>query len=79
MDLDYRQHNWQEPCSSAMRRPPLRVNNVARRLRKKERTVRHLASTQRIRAFKIDRKSWGFWPEDVERYRSFLEARDAER
>ena len=69
----------QEPCLPTMRRPPLRVNNVARRLGKKERTVRHLASTNRIRAFKIDRKSWGFWHEDVERYLALLEARDAER
>jgi excisionase family DNA binding protein len=68
-----------DTCCQAMRQLPLRVNNVARRLRKKERTVRHLASTKRIPAFKIDRKSWGFWREDVERYLALLEARDAER
>jgi hypothetical protein len=60
------------------RRLPLRVNNVARRLSRPERTIRHLAFTQKIPAFKIDRKSWGFWSEDVESYRLLLEARDAE-
>jgi hypothetical protein len=64
---------------SSPRRLPLRVNNVARRLSRPERTIRHLASTQKIPAFKIDRKSWGFWSEDVESYRLVLEARDAER
>jgi hypothetical protein len=54
------------------------VNNVARRLSRPERTIRHLAFTQKIPAFKIDRKSWGFWSEDVESYRLLLEARDAE-
>jgi hypothetical protein len=61
-----------------LRRFPLRVNNVARRLHKPERTIRYLAATNRIPAFKIDGKSWGFWPQDVEMYRLFLEANDAE-
>ena len=60
------------------RRLPLRVNNVARRLSKPERTVRHLAFTHRIPAFKIDGKSWAFWPEDVESCRQLEEMRDAE-
>ena len=58
---------------------PLRVNNVARRLGKPERTVRYLASVSKIRAFKIDKKSWGFWSKDVEIYRQRMEANDAER
>jgi hypothetical protein len=60
------------------RRLPLRVNNVATRLRKPERTVRHLAFTKRLPAFKIDGKSWGFWPADVDVYRRLMEADDAE-
>ena len=68
----------QYSCPKIPRRSPLRVNNVARRLNKPERTVRHLALTKRIPAFKVDRKSWGFWTEDVETYRRFTEARDAE-
>ncbi len=60
------------------RRLPLRVNHVAARLHKPERTVRHLASTKRIPAFKIDGKSWGFWPNDVDLYRRSMEAHDAE-
>jgi hypothetical protein len=60
------------------RRPPLRVNNVAARLQKPERTVRHLALTKKLPAFKIDGKSWGFWPDDVDVYRQLMEARDAE-
>lgn len=47
----------------------LRVNNVRRRLKLHERTVRWLAEQGRIPARKIDRKSWGFRPEDVERFR----------
>jgi hypothetical protein len=70
------------PCQvlfwQCARRIPLRVNNVARRLQLPERTVRHLALTNRIPAFKIDGKSWGFWPEDVELYRLCLEAHRAE-
>jgi hypothetical protein len=58
---------------------PLRVNNVARRLNKPERTIRYLACTNRIRAFKIDGKSWGFWPDDVEFYRTSMEGHNAER
>jgi hypothetical protein len=61
-----------------IRRLPLRVNNVATRLQKPERTVRHLASTKRLPAFKIDGKSWGFWPDDVDLYRELMEAHDAE-
>jgi hypothetical protein len=60
------------------RRLPLRVNNVAARLQKPERTVRHLAFTNRLPAFKIDGKSWGFWPDDVDVYRRLMEAHDAE-
>jgi hypothetical protein len=60
------------------RRIPLRVNNVARRLQIPERTVRYLAANGRIPAFKIDDKSWGFWPEDVDLYRQLMEAHDAE-
>jgi hypothetical protein len=59
-------------------RHPLRVNNVKRRLNNMpERTIRHLAKTKRLPAFKIDGKSWGFWPEDVENYKHFLEGRNA--
>lgn len=79
MNPFYSSDNRQELCSPATRRRPLRVNNVARRLRKNERTIRHLAFTKRIPAFKINRKSWGFWPEDVEQYRSVLEIRNADR
>jgi len=53
-------------------RPPLRVNNVARRLHRPERTIRHWARTGKLRAFKIDRKSWGFRPEDVEACQSSI-------
>jgi hypothetical protein len=60
-------------------RRPLRVNNVARRLSLAERTVRYLAENEKINAFKIDGKSWGFWPEEVELYKQLMEARDAER
>ena len=60
------------------RRLPLRVNNVATRLQKPERTVRHLAFTKRLPAFKIDGKSWGFWSDDVDVYRRLMEAHDAE-
>jgi excisionase family DNA binding protein len=55
----------------------LRVNNVCRRLELPERTVRWLAKHGRIRARKIDGKSWGFLSEDVERYR--LENRYGQR
>jgi hypothetical protein len=72
------QFTLRERSSQGSRRLPLRVNNVARRLCKPERTVRHLASTNKIPAFKVDGKSWGFWPEDVDLYRSLLEAQNAE-
>lgn len=55
--------------SGSDRRLPLRAHNVAKRLGRKTRTIRYLAQLGRIVAFKIDRKSWGFWPEDVENYR----------
>jgi excisionase family DNA binding protein len=55
----------------------LRVNNVCRRLNLPERTVRWLAKHERIRARKIDGKSWGFLPDDVETYR--MERNDAYR
>jgi hypothetical protein len=64
------------PSRSSQR--ALRVNNVMRRLNMPERTVRHLAKTQKIPAFKLNRKSWGFWPEDVDRYKQLREERDAE-
>ena len=79
MEPTYTNAIQQEGYCRCSRRLPLRVNNVARRLRRPERTVRHWASTKRIPAFKIDGKSWGFWPEDVESYRRLLEVRDAER
>jgi excisionase family DNA binding protein len=60
------------------RRLPLRVNNVARRLQRSERRVRQLAEAGDIPAFKIDGKSWGFRPSDVDIYKQFLEARDAD-
>ena len=55
-------------------RPPLRVNNVAKRLDLRERMVRHLALLHKIPAFKIDGKSWGFWPDEVERFKRAREA-----
>jgi DNA-binding transcriptional MerR regulator len=58
-------------------RPPLRVNNVARRLKLTPRMIRHLASTGIIPAFKLDGKSWGFLPEDIKRYEQIREARHA--
>jgi excisionase family DNA binding protein len=58
---------------------PLRVNNVARRLQRSERRVRQLAETGELPAFKIDGKSWGFRPGDVDTYKEHLEARDADR
>lgn len=64
-------------CFAPPRRP-LRVNNVVRRLKMPERTIRYLAQTGRLPAFKIDGKSWGFWPEDVENYKRIGEAHDAE-
>ena len=79
MESPHTQLPLQEQSSLFARRLPLRVNNVARRLSKPERTVRHLAATNRIPAFKIDGKSWGFWSEDVEIYRHLMEERDAER
>jgi excisionase family DNA binding protein len=59
-------------------RRPLRVNNVVRRLNLPERTIRHLAQTGRLRAFKLDGKSWGFWPKDVDDYKLIMEADNAE-
>jgi excisionase family DNA binding protein len=58
---------------------PLRVNNIARRLGKSERRVRQLAESGKLPAFKIDGKSWGSWPSDVDAYKQLLEARDADR
>ena len=69
--------NLQTSCLAPLRRP-LRVNNVVRRLNLPERTVRHLAQTGRLRAFKLDGKSWGFWPEDVDDYKQIMEADNAE-
>jgi hypothetical protein len=67
----------EHPCLR-QRRLPLRVNNVVCRLNLPERTVRYLAQTGRLHAFKIDGKSWGFWPEDVQEYKGTMEADDAE-
>lgn len=61
------------------KRRTLRVNNVAYRIGRKERMVRYLMATNQIRAFKIDRKSWGCLPEDVDHYLELREARYAER
>jgi hypothetical protein len=58
---------------------PLRVNNIARRLGKSERRVRQHAESGKLPAFKIDGKSWGSWPSDVDAYKQSLEARDADR
>jgi len=57
---------------------PLLVNNVARRLKRPERTVRHWAKIDKLRGFKIDGKSWGFWPQDVDAFclRLIAEGRD---
>jgi excisionase family DNA binding protein len=52
--------------TSSARKLPLRVNNVAQRLGIPQRTVRHWAKTGKLRAFKIDKKSWGFLPHDVD-------------
>lgn len=76
MQPNYANH-VQIPQAAPPRRP-LRVNNVARRLNLPERTVRHLAQTRRLPAFRIDGKSWGFWPEDVESFRLMREADHAE-
>ena len=65
-----------ESATPQARRRFLRVNNVARRLGKSERTVRWLAGTGAVPAFKIDKKSWGFWPEDVEAHRCRMGGRD---
>ena len=63
------QSTWSCGNFRSDRRLPLRAHNVAKRLGRKTRTIRYLAQLGRIAAFKIDRKSWGFWPEDVENYR----------
>lgn len=63
--------------NGALRRP-LRVNNVVRRLNLPDRTVRYLAQTGRLPAFKLDRKSWGFWAEDVDAFKRIKEADHAE-
>jgi hypothetical protein len=69
----------QSVCRPTSRRPPLRVNNVAIRINRKERMVRYLIATKQIRAFKIDGKSWGCHLSDVEQYLRLREARDANR
>lgn len=69
----------QSVCRSTSRRPPLRVNNVAIRINRKERMVRYLIATKQIPAFKIDGKCWGCLPEDVEHYIEQREARNADR
>jgi Helix-turn-helix domain len=53
----------------------LLVNNVCRRLGVSERMVRHLALTHQLPATKIDKKSWGFRPADVEELRKRRERR----
>jgi excisionase family DNA binding protein len=67
----------QIPYGAPLRRP-LRVNNVVRRLNLPDRTVRYLAQTGRLPAFKLDGKSWGFWPEDVDAFKCVMEADNAE-
>jgi len=59
------------------RRLPLRVNNVATRLRLPDRTVRDWARKHKLPGFKIDGKSWGFWAEDIDRVRFLMEGWDA--
>jgi excisionase family DNA binding protein len=71
--------NYEIALDGRMPQRPLRVNNVARRLQRSERRVRQLAEAGDIPAFKIDGKSWGFRPRDVDTYKQLLEARDAER
>lgn len=51
---------------TSIRHLPLQVCNVARRLNRPERTVRHWAKIGKLRGFKIDKKSWGFSPEYIE-------------
>lgn len=65
--------------SGGMTHRPLRVNNVARRIQRSQRRVRQLAETGELPAFKIDGKSWGFRPSDVDLYKQIMEARDADR
>ena len=55
----------------------LRVNNVSRRLGIPERTVRWLASTGKLHAFKAGPKIWQFRAADVERFRQERELRGA--
>jgi Helix-turn-helix domain len=54
---------------------PLLVHHVARLIRRKRRTVRHLAQTGRLHGFKlgVGRKIWAFRRSEVER---FLGVRD---
>jgi hypothetical protein len=47
---------------------PLLVNNVARRLNRPERTIRYWAQIDKLHGFKIDGKSWGFWPQEVDAF-----------
>jgi excisionase family DNA binding protein len=53
---------------------PLRVHQVAKRLNKSRRMVRHLAQTGELRAFKTGPKLWAFSPEDVRSYQEEMEA-----
>jgi|GEM_PF-5451335 excisionase family DNA binding protein len=53
---------------------PLRVHQVAKRLNKSRRTVRHLAQTGELRAFKTGPKLWAFSTDDVEAYQAEMEA-----
>lgn len=47
----------------------LRVNNVAARLKVTDRDVRYLASTGKLRGFKVG-KLWFFWESDVIEYQA---------
>lgn len=52
---------------------PLQVHHVAKRLGLSRRMVRHLAETRKLRAFKVGKKIWYFFPKDVENFRAWRE------
>jgi excisionase family DNA binding protein len=49
---------------------PLQVPHVAKRLGLSRRTVRYLAKTHKLRAFKVGKKIWHFLPKDVEDFQA---------
>lgn len=55
-------------CSSNR---PLLAHHVARRLGLSARMVRHLAATQKLRGFKVGKKIWHFFPDDVEAFQAW--------